>query len=63
MYIRWFELNILNTTKLLKNQRYVQLFAHIYQLKLIPLTGILYLSAYKANNTVCCLVTQTVKRA
>lgn len=34
------ELNVLNTTKLLKNQRHVQLFIHIYQLKLIPPTGI-----------------------
>ena len=40
MYIRWFELNVLITTKLLKNQRHIQPFTHIYQLKLIPPTGI-----------------------
>ena len=50
MYIRWFELNVLITTKLLKKQRYVQPFTHIYQLKLIPPTGKLYELRDKFNS-------------
>ena len=50
MYIRWFELNVLNTTKLLKISD-IYNFSHIYQLKLIPPTG--YFNKIWGNGIVC----------
>ena len=35
----WFELNVLNNTKLLKISDMCNFVTHIYQLKLIPPTG------------------------